>query len=203
MTTNDRRTSAASEIAAAAVREASDLGSRLLAQSLDAIAQAGSMLIDTLGTGHKVFFFGNGGSAAEAQHLAAELVGRFREERRGWPAIALTTDTSALTAVGNDYGFEQLFARQVEALAAGGDLAIALSTSGNSPNVLAGAVTARDRGCRVVGLTGASGGKLAALCDVVVTVPSETTARIQEAHLLIGHVWCEMVDSALARPKSP
>jgi D-sedoheptulose 7-phosphate isomerase len=141
---------------------------------------------------------GNGGSAADAQHIAAEFVGRYETERRALPAIALTTDTSALTALANDYGFERVFARQVEALAQPGDCLIAISTSGNSPNVIAAVMTARSLGCRVIGMTGAKGKKLASLSDACLMVPSDRTARIQEAHITIAHIWCELVDEAVA-----
>lgn len=150
---------------------------------------------DTVSRGGKLLLCGNGGSAADAQHIAAEFVGRYESERPGLPAIALTTDTSALTALANDYDFERIFSRQVEALAVPGDLLIAISTSGNSPNVVAAVMAARKAGCRVVGLTGADGKKLASLSDAAVLVPSTRTARIQEAHITIAHIWCEMIDS--------
>ena len=160
----------------------------------DQIAECARMIFDTFRAGHKVLICGNGGSAADSQHLAAEFAGRYETERRAYPAIALTTDTSALTALANDYGFERVFARQVEALAAEGDCLIAISTSGNSPNVIAAVMEARAAGCKVIGLTGAKGKKLASLCDNVILVPSERTARIQEGHITIAHIWCEMVD---------
>lgn len=138
---------------------------------------------------------GNGGSAADSQHLAAELVGRFVKERQGLPAVALTTDTSILTAVGNDYGFEQIFVRQVQALVKTGDVVVGLSTSGNSANVIHALKTARDKGAVVVGLTGAGGGKMAALCDLCIKVEAKEASRIQEAHILIGHLMCEYIDS--------
>ncbi|MBI3637451.1 MAG: D-sedoheptulose 7-phosphate isomerase [Candidatus Rokubacteria bacterium] len=181
----------------ASVREALDVTGKLLTDGADAIERSGRLLVDALRARHKILLFGNGGSAAQAQHLAAELVARYLKERPALAAIALTTDTSTLTAIGNDYGFERLFARQVEALAEPGDVAIAISTSGTSANVLAGVVAARERGCRVIGLTGAGGAELATRCDVCVVVPSATTARTQEAHLLIGHVWCEIIDNCL------
>jgi D-sedoheptulose 7-phosphate isomerase len=170
----------------------------LLAEAGEAIIRAGQLITETLRRGGKVLLFGNGGSAAEAQHIAAEFVGRFQRERRPLPALALTTDTSALTALGNDYGFERVFARQVEALANPGDVVVALSTSGTSANVLAAVMIARARNCAVVGVTGANGRRLAALCDAPVLVPSTVSARIQEASLTIGHMWCEMVDADLA-----
>ena len=150
-----------------------------------------------LRAGHKVLACGNGGSAADAQHLVAELVGRFREERRALPAIALTADTAILTAVGNDYGYECVFARQLEALAQAGDVLLAFSTSGNSPNVIRAAETARGRGCPVVAFTGAGGGALAGHADLLVKAPSTVVARIQEIHTLCIHVICEALDTLL------
>jgi D-sedoheptulose 7-phosphate isomerase len=170
---------------------------RLLSDGGAAIARAGHLLADAVVAGHRVLLFGNGGSAAEAQHIAAELTGRFERDRRALPAVALTTDTSALTAVSNDYGFERVFARQVEALAGPGDAVVALSTSGRSPNVLAAVMAARERGCTVVGITGARGQPLAGLCDAAVLVPSTSTARVQEASLTIGHLWCAMIEARL------
>ncbi len=149
--------------------------------------------------GNTVFFCGNGGSAADSQHLAAEFVGRFQKERRGLAAIALTTDTSILTAVGNDYGYDQIFARQVEGLTKPGDIVVGITTSGNSPNVVAAIESAKTIGAVTVGMTGKTGGKLAAICDVCVKVPSDITARIQEAHILIGHIVCELVDEVSER----
>lgn len=160
----------------------------------DAIAACSALIIRTFESGNKVLICGNGGSAADAQHIATEFTGRYETERRGLPAIALTTDTSTLTAVANDYGFQRVFARQVEALAAEGDCLIAISTSGNSQNVIAAVMSARERGCSVIGMTGQGGNKLAALSDACILVPSSRTARIQEAHITIAHVWCEMVD---------
>jgi D-sedoheptulose 7-phosphate isomerase len=174
---------------------------RLLAESADAVVKTGRILADALLGGGKVLLFGNGGSAAEAQHIAAELVGRFGRERRALPAVALSADTSVLTALGNDYGFERLFARQIEALGRAGDVVVALSTSGASGNVLAGVETAREHGCVVLGITGADGRRLADLCDAAVIVPSTDSARVQEASLTIGHVWCEIIDAALADPR--
>jgi D-sedoheptulose 7-phosphate isomerase len=164
----------------------------------DQINEAAGFLINCFENGGKVLICGNGGSAADSQHLAAEFVGRYETERKALPAIALTTDTSALTALTNDYDFERVFARQVEALAAPGDCLVAISTSGNSRNVIAAAMTARSIGCTVIGLTGAAGKKLASLCDASIMVPSERTSRIQEAHITIAHIWCEAVDRWLA-----
>jgi D-sedoheptulose 7-phosphate isomerase len=163
----------------------------------ESIQKCAEIIIDTFRSGKKLLICGNGGSAADAQHLAAEFVGRYEKERRGLPAIALTTDTSALTALANDYDFERIFARQVEALCVEGDCLIAISTSGNSPNVIAAVMAARQRGCKIIGLTGAGGKKLAGLCDAVVMVPSQRTARIQETHIAIAHYWCESLDDRL------
>jgi len=166
-----------------------------------AIFEAAELITKCLSSGGKLLFFGNGGSAADAQHLAAEFVGRFVRERRGLPAIALTTDSSILTAVSNDYGFDRVFARQIEALANAGDLTIAISTSGNSPNVLEAVKAAKERNLRTVGLSGRDGGTLAQLADVTIAVPSTSTARIQECHIAIGHIFCELVDREFSEAK--
>ena len=163
----------------------------------DSIAECGDLVLQTVREGKKVLICGNGGSAADAQHIAAEFVGRYETERKALPAIALTTDTSALTALANDYSFDRVYSRQVEALAFEGDCLIAISTSGNSQNVIAAVMEARNRGCRVIGMTGAEGKKLASLSDACILVPSERTARIQETHITIAHIWCEMVDAAV------
>lgn len=163
-----------------------------------ALPAALQLMADTLRRGNTIFFCGNGGSAADAQHLAAELSGRFRKERGGMAAIALTTDTSALTAIGNDYGFERIFSRQVEALARPGDLLVALSTSGNSPNVLQALEAARSRGCSTLGFSGQTGGQMAARCDLCLCVPSPDTARIQEIHILMGHLLCGALEQKLS-----
>jgi D-sedoheptulose 7-phosphate isomerase len=161
------------------------------------IERAADLVSQSLSSGHKVLLFGNGGSAAEAQHVAAEFVGRFEIDRPALPALALSTDTSALTALGNDFGFDTVFARQVEALATQGDVAIALSTSGTSPNVVEGLRAARASGLGTVALTGAAGGPAAELADVAIRIPSESTARIQEAHLAVCHTICQIVESEL------
>jgi phosphoheptose isomerase len=163
-----------------------------------AIARSAELLRDAVIAGKKVLLCGNGGSAADAQHIAAELVGRFVVERRPLAAIALTTDTSALTAIANDYGYEHVFSRQVEALGAPGDVLIAITTSGTSKNVVAAAAAARRLGMSVLGLTGAHGALFVASCDGGVAVASTNTARIQECHIAIGHLWCEAVDEAFA-----
>ncbi len=162
-----------------------------------ALFAAADVLLTAFGAGRKVLVCGNGGSAADAQHFAAELVGRFARERRAWPAIALTTDTSILTAVGNDYGFDRVFARQVEAHGQPGDVLVGISTSGGSPNVVAAVETARSRGLVTVGLTGRDGGALGRAVDVHVNVPSPSTARIQEVHTTLLHVLCDLVEREL------
>jgi D-sedoheptulose 7-phosphate isomerase len=168
-----------------------------LASLLPQILEYGRLVAEALGSGKKLLACGNGGSAAEAQHLVAELVGRFHAERRPLPAIALTTDSSILTAVGNDYGYREVFARQVQALAAPGDALLLISTSGNSESVLAAAVRGREIGTVNIALTGRGGGKLAALADLVLRVPSDETPRIQEVHLLIDHCLCQIVERLL------
>lgn len=161
------------------------------------IEQFALALAAALRNGGKLLVMGNGGSAADAQHLAAELVGRFLLERRALPAIALTTDTSILTAVGNDYGFDEVFARQVEALAASGDLVLGISTSGQSANVIKALAAAREKGCQTIGLLGRDGGRVAGMVDLALTVPSPETPRIQEAHQLIIHIICDLVEKEL------
>ena len=159
--------------------------------------QVAELLVDAFRNGNKLLVMGNGGSAADAQHLAGEIVGRFRLERPGLPAIALNTDTSILTAVGNDYGYEAIFRRQVEAHAQEGDVVIGISTSGSSPNVLSALRLAREKGCRTVGLLGKDGGSIKDLADIDLTVPGHDTPRIQEGHITIIHILCELVEEAL------
>lgn len=171
----------------------------MAASSVNSLRECADLITSTVANGKKILICGNGGSAADAQHLAAEFVGRYETERRALPAIALTTDTSALTALANDYSFDRVFARQVEALANEGDLLIAISTSGNSPNVLAAVMEARQRGCKILGMTGAKGKKLASLSDACLMVPAERTARIQEVHITAAHIWCELVDEMIAK----
>jgi D-sedoheptulose 7-phosphate isomerase len=170
-----------------------------LACSVEQIELAARHMVETLGKGGQILFMGNGGSAADCQHLAAELVGRFVRERRGLPAIALTTDTSILTAIANDYSFEAIFARQVDALCQQSDVVVCISTSGNSRNVVCGAQHAKGIGATVVALTGANGGELKGLANIAITVPSRVVARIQEAHILIGHLWCQWIEDSLIR----
>jgi D-sedoheptulose 7-phosphate isomerase len=164
---------------------------------LAAVAKTGRIMAQALQSGNKVLFFGNGGSAADAQHLAAELTGRFMKERPALAALALTTNSSSVTALGNDYGFETIFARQIEGLARRGDVAVGISTSGNSPNVLQAIAAAHSRKLITVGMTGAKGGKLASAVDYCIRIPSDSTPRIQEAHILVGHVLCEIIEQEL------
>ena len=158
------------------------------------VEQASAMAIETLQNGRKILFCGNGGSAADAQHIAAELSGRYKVERRGLAGLALTTDTSVLTAVGNDYGYDRVFDRQVEALANKGDLLIGISTSGNSANVINAFKVARELGCKTIGLSGRDGGKFNGECDLNIIIPSNDTPRIQEMHILVGHTICQLID---------
>ena len=170
-----------------------------LKKNLPQIVDAAGIIIKALENQHKILLCGNGGSAADSQHIAAEFVGRFQKERKAWPAIALTTDTSALTALGNDYSFDIVFSRQLEALGQKGDVLIAISTSGNSKNVLEAVKKAKILGIQTVGVTGGSGGQLASLCDVAIVAASPQTARIQESHLCIFHAICELVENALTK----
>ena len=158
------------------------------------IEKAAALIIAALKAGHKVLVFGNGGSAADSQHFAAELVGRFKKERRPFPAIALTTNTSTLTAVANDYGYEASFSRQVQALGKKGDVAIAISTSGNAKNVINAVRMARTCGLSVIGLTGGTGGALKEVCDIIIMPKSSDTPRIQEAHITVIHILCELIE---------
>ena len=160
------------------------------------LQKASLLAIEALKNGKKVILFGNGGSAADAQHIAAELTGRYKTERRGLPGLALTTDTSALTAIGNDYGYDRVFDRQVESLAQEGDILIGISTSGNSKNVINAFKIGQEIGCTIIGLSGRDGGKMNEYCDVNLVVPSNNTPRIQEMHILFGHTICQLIDNA-------
>jgi D-sedoheptulose 7-phosphate isomerase len=159
------------------------------------ISEVGVLLQQCIKKGGKILLMGNGGSAADSQHIAAEIVGRFKKERKGLPAIALTTDTSILTSVGNDYGYDYIFARQIEALCRPEDLVIGITTSGNSANVVTAMQAAKEIGAVTIGLTGGTGGKLSAICDINLIMPSNVTARIQEAHIFVGHCLCEILES--------
>lgn len=195
---DDRTSQTWEERAREVLLESARLKHRLAETLIPEIVGAAAMLTTSLRSGGTVVLFGNGGSAADAQHIAGELVGRFLLERDALAAIALTTDTSVLTCIANDYDYDDIFARQVEALVRPRDVAVAISTSGNARNVLRGAQAARAAGASVLGLTGETGGALAAHCDLCLKVPSNVTARIQEAHITIGHIICELVEDALA-----
>ena len=167
---------------------------KVIEKLVPAIETSCKMIIETLLNGGKILLAGNGGSAADAQHIAAELTGRYVKERKALPAIALTVDTSALTAISNDYGYESVFSRQIEALANPNDLFIGISTSGNSANILKSLASAKAIGCKTIGLSGRDGGKMNDLCDINIIIPDDVTARIQEMHILIGHIFCKSVD---------
>jgi len=179
------------------VSESLRLKESFFAANEEKIALVAREICRSLENGNKVLLFGNGGSAADAQHMASEWVGRFSRERRPLAAIALTTDTSILTSVGNDYGFEQIFVRQIRALGRPGDVSIGISTSGNSPNVCAANAAAREMGLVTVGLTGGNGGKLGAEVQYHINVPHRTTARVQEVHIMVGHILCELIEENL------
>ena len=166
-------------------------------EQIGRIAKAAELMAQSLKAGRKIIWFGNGGSATQSQHMAGEFVGRFQRERRSLPSISLTENMASVTAIGNDYAFEQIFSRQMDGLAQPGDVAVGLSTSGNSPNVLRGLRAARERKIATIGLTGGTGGHMPPLCDVCLCVPNAVTARIQEVHLVIGHILCGLVEDAL------
>ena len=184
------------EIVTEALRESSNVKLSLVHQK-DQIIEAANLLIKCFKKGNKVLLFGNGGSASDAQHISAELVGRFTGKRRGLPAIALNVDTSVLTAIANDFGFESVFSRQVEALAKQGDVVIAISTSGFSENILMAVKEARLNGAKTIALTGKGGGGLKDMADLAILVPSQNTPRIQEAHITIGHILCDLIERNL------
>jgi D-sedoheptulose 7-phosphate isomerase len=169
----------------------------LTRQDYETVQSMADAVVAALRGGGKVLLFGNGGSAADAQHLAAELVSRFYKERAGLPALALTVNTSVLTAVANDYAFDRVFERQVEALARKGDIVVGISTSGNSPNVLKAVERAKAMGCQTVGMTGRKGGRLAGTVDICFRAPSDDTPRIQEVHITAGHILCQLVEEAM------
>ncbi len=183
--------------AGARLRDLADLATRTADRLAPAIGEAATLVRQTLAGGGKLLFCGNGGSAADAQHIATEYVVRYMRNRRALPAIALTTDTSLLTAAGNDFGFDEIFARQVEALASPGDLLVIHSTSGNSPNVLRAADAARAKGVKVLSLSARDGGALRARSDLALVIPTERTDRAQEIHLCVQHLICEVVENAL------
>ncbi|MGB9691331.1 MAG: D-sedoheptulose-7-phosphate isomerase [Candidatus Sumerlaeaceae bacterium] len=179
------------------LRESAEVKLRAAEIAAADIARGGELLADAYARGKKALVFGNGGSAADAQHFVAELVGRYRANRAALPALALTTNPSAVTCIANDFGYDQLFARQLEALAQPGDVAIGISTSGKSRSVILGLEKARELGCATVGLSGRDGGPMCSLCDLCVVAPSNSTARIQELHTTILHLWCDAIESRL------
>lgn len=177
------------------LRESIRTKEQVLKRLVPVIDRVACLLIETLEKGGKILLFGNGGSAADSQHIAAELVGKLIVKRRALPALALTTDTSNLTALGNDFGYEMIFRRQIEALGQKGDVAIGLSTSGNSVNVLAAVRMAHQKGMKTIGFSGRNGGPLAGLVDQAIVIPSDSTQRIQEAHITVGHILCELIEA--------
>jgi len=178
--------------------ESIQIKEQLLQEKVSSILEIAELVIASLKKGGKVILFGNGGSASDSQHIAAELVGKFTKDRRALPAIALTTNTSILTALANDYGYDIIFARQIEALGQKNDIAIGISTSGRARNVASGIKQAKKMGLKTVALTGGDGGELSKLADVSLLVPSSVTARIQEAHITIGHIICELAEAAVS-----
>jgi len=182
---------------AAIVSNSLEVKRRFFEAQADEVIKAAALIVEAFKANGKLLVFGNGGSAADAQHIAGELVNRFLQKRRGLPAIALTTDGGVLTCVANDTGFENVFARQIEALGTKGDLSLAISTSGTSPNIVRACGQAREQGIKVIGLLGCDGGRVAALCDLALIVPSNNTQRIQETHNLVGHILCELIESQM------
>ena len=178
------------------LQETAKIKERFINDHVDRIQHGADKLATCIASGHKILIFGNGGSAADAQHIAAEFVNRFQIERPPLAALALTTDTSVITSIGNDYSFDDIFYKQVKALGTKGDVAVGISTSGNSENVVKAILAAKDIGMLSIGLTG-SGGRLAECADMVFSVKTDITARIQEAHILLGHIWCDLVDRIL------
>jgi D-sedoheptulose 7-phosphate isomerase len=185
------------DILSSNIKRSVEVHNRLIGVCLPDLAAAAEALISAYRNGHKALFCGNGGSAADAQHLAAEFVGRYLRERSPMPALALNGNSSVLTAIGNDFGYDQVFVRQIEALAASGDVVVAISTSGNSPSVVQAVKCARRLGLYTIALTGASGGQLRGLVDTLIAVPSGETPRIQECHILVGHALCDAVEQAV------
>jgi D-sedoheptulose 7-phosphate isomerase len=181
----------------AIVADSLEVKRRFFGEHAPDVERAAGMIAAAFKANGKFLVFGNGGSAADAQHIAGELVNRFLQKRRGLPAIALTTDGGVLTCIANDTGFENIFARQIEALGTQGDACLAISTSGTSPNVIAACERAREQGMVVIGLLGRGGGRVASLCDLALIVPSDDTQRIQETHNLIGHILCELIEAEL------
>jgi D-sedoheptulose 7-phosphate isomerase len=190
------------EILRSNLERSAEIHRYLVDTCLPAMTTAANALVSAYHSGHKALFFGNGGSAADAQHLAAEFVGRYLRERTPLPAIALADNSSAMTAIANDYGYQHVFSRQLQALASPGDVAFAISTSGNSQSVIEAVTSARKLGLFTIGLTGASGGRLRNLVDVLIAVPSDETPRIQECHIVVGHALCDAVEQAIVGPNA-
>lgn len=186
------------ELISRQLQETGKLHLELPKAQVDKVASAAKLLIAALQGGKKILWFGNGGSATQSQHMAGEFVGRFGRERRSLPSISLTENMASVTAIGNDYSYEEIFSRQVEGLGQPGDVAVGLSTSGNSKNVIQGLRKAKELGLPTIGLTGEGGGRMASLCDVCIAVPSAVTARVQEVHLTIGHILCGLAEDAIA-----
>lgn len=182
----------------AAIRDSIQVKETVFGTMVPLITTVADLISQSIASGGKLILFGNGGSAGDAQHIAAELLGRFEQERRAFPAIALTTNSSTMTAIGNDYGYDHIFSRQVEGLANTGDVVIGISTSGNSPNVVSAIRMAQKKGAITIGMTGEKGGLLASECTHCLKVPSSTTARIQESHIMIGHLLCLIIERNLA-----
>jgi len=181
----------------AEIKESIAVKQTVLEELVPSIEKAAKIMIEALRNGNKIMFFGNGGSAADSQHFAGELIGRFLKERASLPAIALTTDSSILTALSNDYSFDIVFSRQIEGLAQKGDVAFGISTSGNSPNVLLGIEKAKQYECKTISLLGSGGGKIAGICDVPIVILKKATPRIQESHIMIGHILCNLIEQEL------
>jgi D-sedoheptulose 7-phosphate isomerase len=182
------------------LRETGRLHAEFPAEQVDRMARAAELMVQALRGGRKVLWCGNGGSATQGQHMAAEFVGRFARERRALPSASLTENMASVTAIGNDYAFDDIFSRQLEGLAQRGDVLVGLSTSGNSRNVIRALRKAKELGVGTIGLTGQTGGQMAGVCDVCICVPSTTTARVQEVHLTLGHILCGLVEDALLEP---
>ena len=196
---DERQGKSPTELVSDALRASAEVKLALADLHASLIAQMAKTIVDALRAGGKVLFLGNGGSAADAQHLAAELIGRFRRERAAIPALALSTNSLILTAIANDYSYDQVFARQVEALVSDRDVVVGISTSGHSPSVLLALQAARQKGARCLGLTGRQGQPLAQLCDLCLLVPSDITAYVQEAHIAVGHALCGVIEDQFVR----
>ncbi len=181
----------------AELKESMEVTNEVIKKLLPQIEQAAKLMLSALKAGNKILLFGNGGSAADAQHIAAELIGRYQKDRKSLPAIALSTDTSILTSVSNDYGFETIFARQIEGLAKKGDIALGISTSGNSKNVMLGLKKGKELGCKSLALLGCDGGRIKDAVDLSIVIPSHSTPRIQESHITIAHILCNLIEKEI------